>query len=585
MLYIKKVVQSCQTNSPLAVVKKLYISFLNKRREGVPLTEKMKRVEQFELYSLDVDGLHITDQLIIEKPFTEEEVLAAHFTNPGRRVTALTQEVRQVDAGAMMSRFSRSALTGEDLFLKEFYRNPDRGDKFYARVLAEYGDDSVAELGGAHVMCHGVSQLTVKDLEDSRIGISPLEKSTRYVSFAEKKDGKYLYFREPRIMASEHARLYERTCDALFDTHVEAFNTLHDWVVEEYPQQPDESDVAFRLSRKAKALDLTRGLLPAATQTNVGLYGNGRAFEYLLIKLHASPLQESRDVATEMQTELEKVIPAFVRRVREDKYGAAQIAFLRNRDQRVRRVAAELVGHLTPEPAPEVSLVTFASETDQIVSRILYEGCELPLAQINREVQGLDVKDKKRVVDAYLEGRTNRRHKPGRAFEVQPYVFDILADFGIYRDLQRHRMVSQKRQRLTTHNGFDTPAEITNLGLSQDWNDAMDTAKEAFKTLETDFPFEAQYVVPLASNLRWYMGMNPREVFWQTELRTTPQGHPNYRRVVNKMWDLAKERDPLVFDSPIVERNREECEKNYLERQAAQKKIDEKLRKIGEKRS
>lgn len=511
----------------------------------------------------------------------DKETLQKFFTNPFGRVTAFTPMMKQVDAGAIFSRYSRSPDIAEVIFTKEFLENPNRGEEFYAKVLALYGDDSIAELGGAHVMFQGVSQLASKELEDVRIGLSPLEKSTRYVNFADKDEGgKFRYIRPSAIMSSKHAELFERTCDSLFQTYVDMVERATQWAKQKFPKDEKESDRAFESSRKARGLDISRALLPAATMTNVGVYGNGRAFEYLLLKMLSSPLQETTELANEAHTELTKVIPAFVKRIRDDKYGQAHMDFIRSRDEKIRKIALEIFGDQKMKDMPEVQLVEFASDTDQVVSRILYEGCEFPLSQIKEFVEKMSDAEKQKIIDAYLEGRSNRRHKPGRAFEAQPYVFDVAADFGIYRDLQRHRMLSQMRQRLTTNIGFVIPDEVVEFGGEKEWNDAMRSADEAFHEIEKENFFDAQYVVPLAYRVRWYMAMVPREVYWVAELRTIPQGHPNYRRVANEIWDLAKKKAPLIFNSNIVEQNRMDCETNRLERQKSEMKIDKKMKEL-----
>jgi len=518
--------------------------------------------------------------LIVDEKDKEE--LKKFFTNPFGRVTAFTSLMKQVDAGAIFSRYSRSPDIAETIFVKEFLNNPDRGEDFYAKVLALYGDDSIAELGGAHVMFQGVSQLAAKELEDVRIGLSPLEKSTRYVNFGNKdEEEKFQYIRPSPIMGSSHAELFENTCNNLFETYVKLADQVFEWAKEKFPKQESETDRGFISSRKAKGFDITRALLPAATKTNVGIYGNGRAFEYLLLRMNSSPLQETTDLANDAYIELEKVIPAFVKRIKDSKYGEAHSEFLRKRDESIRQLAKEFLGEIKSKEVPEVELIQFSSDKDQIVSRILYEGCELPLSQIKGFVENkTSDSEKQKIINAYLEGRDNRRHKPGRAFEVQPLVFDINADFGIYRDLHRQRMQSQVRQKLNTRIGFTMPDEIRRVGAENEWKEAMKISDEVFRKIEVDHPFEAQYIVPLAYKIRWYMGMNPRELFWVAELRTTPQGHPNYRRVVNKMWDLAVEKNPLIFNSKVVEKNREDCEKSILERQESEKRIDKKMKEL-----
>lgn len=506
--------------------------------------------------------------------------LNKYFTNPGGRVTSLTPEAKSVDVAAALSMYSRNQKVIEDIFVEDIEPGKVKSSDFFSRVFGNYGDDSVAELTGAYLSFSGVSQVLSKVIEDPRIAFSAIEKSTRYVTFAKKDDeGKYQYVREPTIMKTPFAGLYERLCDYQFDSHVKSFDIVHEWVKEKNPIIESETELAFAQSRRAKALDITRGLLPAATKTNIGVFANGRTMENLLVKLFSAPYAESRQVGEESYAELMKVIPDFVSRVKVAKYGQAQIDYLTERDKRMQGLTKEMLGGLKPMEVPEVTLVEFASMEDQIMSRALYENSDLPLSQINSVVASMGDQERRIVMRAYLGERKDRRHKPGRALEAYPLTFDVLSSYAILRDLQRQRMQSQFKQKLTTKFGYDMPEEIAENGLEKKWKDVMSISDDVFRELEEDFPYESQYVVPMASNVRWYMSMNPREMFWVGELRTTPQGHPSYRRVVNDMWDKAAKKHPLIFESPIMEKNRKDCKGLVLERQASEIKISKKMEK------
>lgn len=150
------------------------------------------------------------------------------------------------------------------------------------------------------------------------------------------------------------------------------------------------------------------------------------------------------------------------------------------------------------------------------------------------------------IIAKYLEKRQNRRHKAGRALEHAAYTFDILADFGLYRDLHRHRMLTQERQLLTCFHGYEVPKEIKEAGFDKQFTEAMEQAKEAWKKIYEKFPHEAQYVVPMSYKIRWYMRMSLREAFHMIELRTMPQGHESYRRVCQQMHQRIKEVHPFL---------------------------------------
>src|SRR5713226_3941634 len=301
----------------------------------------------------------------------EAGVLARYFTNLDRPVFAL-RNLPEVVKGALFSRYSRTEKSLRRVLLEEFINAPEAGfeglagrvhlddlvatrraEEFYERVLVGYGDDSVAELAGAHLAVERTSTLAAKALEDSRIGISPLEKSTRYVRFDRPgRDGRYLYHRGPELAHPGYAR----AADALFATYSSLVEPATQAIRERFPQEEGETDRAWKSATRAKALDLLRGLLPAGTLTNLGLFGNGRAFEYLITKLSASELPECRLLATDLHRELAMVIPSFVKRALDDRYGGPAA----ERMARIRSGMSRLAAH-QPEPAaisePSVKLV------------------------------------------------------------------------------------------------------------------------------------------------------------------------------------------------------------------------------------
>ncbi|MBI4361115.1 FAD-dependent thymidylate synthase [Candidatus Micrarchaeota archaeon] len=519
----------------------------------------------------------------------EQAILKPYFTNLDQDVFAL-RNLPEVVKGALFSRYSRTTKSLRRVLLDEFIQDQDmafdqivsaptkdetvaiqKAEQFYDRVLVGFGDDSVAELGGAHIAIENTSNVVTKILEDGRIGLSPLEKSTRYVYFNQKKNGKYAYYREPLLMETDSA-LYEKTCDALFDAYTTLMDPVTKYVQEKFPQT-DSSDRAYQSATRAKVCDILRGLLPAATQTNVGLFGNGRAFEYLLLKMYASPLQEARDTAAAMHAELEKVVPSFVKRAN-DKHGKATQAFFQQTQAQLQAIA-------TPSSTQnrEVILVEYDEKAeDKIVAAILYESSHADLATLKQTVSKMTPDQKQHVLDAYCAHRQNRRHKPGRAFEHANYTFSIQANYGAYRDLQRHRMLTQHRQLLTTNHGFDLPPEIVDADLKEQFTAPLLSAQNAYNEFK-DQPGQAQYVVPMAFRLQWYFTLNLRALYHLVELRSMPQGHPDYRRVAVAMADEAAKAQPrLTKYMKFVHRNQ-----TGLERIESEKKIDEKIRQVKEK--
>jgi thymidylate synthase ThyX len=518
----------------------------------------------------------------------EASLLARYLTNLDGRVFAL-RNLPEVVKGALFSRYSRTEKSLRRVLLEEFLQDPDSGiappgedasdpvasdraEDFYQRVLVGYGDDSVAELAGAHLAVERVSQLASKALEDARIGLSPLEKSTRYVRFDRADgDGRYPYYRAPEL---SHPA-YEPGLDALFATYAELVSPLLDAIRERHPIAAGESERAWRSATRAKALDLLRGLLPAATFTNLGLYGNGRAFEYLLTKLSASELPECRRLAGEMHGELGQVIPAFVRRALDGRYGAPAAARM--------AAAREAVGSLAPPPRHDpadvsVRLLEHDAEADaerRVAAAALFAQGDAPLASLS----GSDV-DVPAVLEAALGKRENRRDRAPRALEHVSYTFEIVANFGAYRDLQRHRMLTQERQRLGTWLGFDVPDQLADYGVADRAAGALERAGELHRELAGALGESlAQYAVPLAYRLRWYARLNLREVFHLCELRTTPQGHPDYRHVAQELYREVRRVHPrLAGYARFVDLS----PGDEMERRASERRIDDKLRALRE---
>lgn len=490
----------------------------------------------------------------------EKKILKDHFSNVDGSVFAITTP-KQVDRGALMSRYSRTDKSMRVVFLNEFLQNKNRGEEFYNRVLLEYGDDSVAELGEAQIAIEGLSNIAVKKIEDRRIGLSYLEKSSRYVAWNKKENGEYRFYREPKLMKSPFADDYLEACNFSFDVYSKNIEPMTNYIREKFPidkfsfkdskdgtdkqfsklkveQDIKSAKMIYRGSTKAKALDILRGLLPASTLTNVGITGNGRAFEYLLTILFSSPLQEERDLALKIKKELDKVIKSFVRRS-DDKYGKTLQKYLSD----TRITSAKFTKKYTkgiPYFGTKTKLVDFEPEKkamNKVISSILFEQSGgLSYHQILQQVKKMPMKTKKNIIESYARLRKNRRHRPPRAFETTEYTFDLVNNFGMFRDFHRHRALTLQRQLLTTDHGFTVPKEIEILGIKKEFNECMKKTKIVFDKIRKSFPFEAQYAVNFAYNYQYNMHLNLREACHLIELRTVPQGHVDYRKVSQEMY-------------------------------------------------
>ena len=488
----------------------------------------------------------------------EKEILAKHFSNVSKKVFAITTP-RQVDRGALMSRYSRTDKSMRRIFLDEFIKNKDRGEEFYNRVLLEYGDDSVAELGEAQIAIEGLSNIAVKKIEDRRIGLSYLEKSSRYVAWNKKERGRYKFYRDPTLQDSRFADVYEESCNYSFDTYSKNVEPMVEYIRERYPitkytfkdsagkekqysklkleNEIKSANMIYRSSTKAKALDILRGLLPASTLTNVGITGNGRAFEYLLVILGASELAEEQQLARQIKAELDITIGSFVRRA-DSRYGKMLQEYM----QKTRKVSAKAARGITERMPAEkfVNLTDWEPEgvaMDKVVSAAIYEhSTGTSYKETIRQVRKMPQSRKAEIVDSFAKIRGNRRHRPPRAFESTYYTFDLLNNFGMFRDLHRHRTLTLQRQLLTADHGHHVPKEISGLGIEKDYTDCMKISKEAFEKIRKKYPEQAQYVVNFAYNYPYYIKFNLREAVHMIELRTVPQGHADYREVAQQMY-------------------------------------------------
>ncbi len=540
------------------------------------------------------------NHLLSEFSIKEKKILSDHFSNTDGNVFAIITP-RQVDRGALMSRYSRTDKSMRRIFLDEFLKNKNRGEEFYNRVLLEYGDDSVAELGEAQIAIEGLSNIAVKKIEDRRIGLSYLEKSSRYVAWNKKENGKYRFYRDPKIMKSKFADAYEESCNFSFDVYSRNIEPMINYVREKYPIEKysfkdstdgkeksfsklkNESDIKsanmiYRGSTKAKALDILRGLLPASTLTNVGITGNGRAFEYLLTILGSSELKEEQDLASKIKKELDTTIKSFVRRA-DDKYGKAFQKYLNEVRKKSKSIVSKQIKSI-PTKGSFTKLVDFELEKnaiDKIITSILYEQSPSTSYQnILKQVKKMSISNKNKIISEFVKIRTNRRHRPSRAFESVYYTFDLCNNFGMFRDFHRHRALTLERQLLTTDHGFSIPNEIKILGIEKDFKDCMNKTRETFDKIRTKYPEQGQYVVNFAYNYPYYMKFNLREACHLIELRTVPQGHVDYRRVAQQMFHQINRVHPNL--SKIMKFV--DMKEYDLERFESEKRTEEKRKKL-----
>ena len=531
---------------------------------------------------------------------SERTLLEGHFSNLDKPVFAITTP-RQVDRGALMSRYSRTSKSMRRVFLDEFAHNKNRGEEFYRRVLTEYGDDSVAELGEAQIAIEGLSNIAVKKIEDRRIGLSFLEKSSRYVDWSRKSGGQYLFYREPTIMESRFADEYLNACNLAFDTYSRSINPMIGYLEEIrpisgyaftdssdgtqklYPHLSGSSDIEsakkiYKRSVKATTLDMLRGLLPASTMTNVGITGNGRAFEYLLTILYSSELKEEQDLAESIKLELDTVIRSFVRRSN-NKHGQELQEYLRAVKDTAGQISKAHLAGVGVREGYRTDLCWHDPEDvamNRVIAALMYEQSPgVTYDDIYRHAGAMTREKKAGIIESLAGLRKNRRHRPPRAFEMTGYTFDLINNFGMFRDMHRHRVLTLERQLLTADHGYAVRPEVEGAGIRKEFEECMEATAEVFGKIRAEHPHQAQYVVNFAYNYPYFVHLNLREAVHLIELRTTIQGHPDYRWVAHHMHSRIKDAHPVLSriirfaDTREIDLTRFEAEKKIERRRAA----------------
>jgi thymidylate synthase ThyX len=482
------------------------------------------------------------------EPFTEGErrALEPYVSNLDGPVFAL-HNLPQVTCAALFARYSRSPKSLRRLLLDEFLGDQgasgaaaagagaQKAGELFSRVLAEFGDDSVAQLGGVHIACEQVSQPLAKAIEWGRLA-AYLEQSTRYIPYTDKRDGFFRYHRDPALMRSRHAQSYVAAMDALFETYSEILEPLQGHLDAKTPELGDAA--ARKRAIRALALDVARALLPAGTVSNVGVFASAQSLEQMVMRLRAHPLPEAQAYAELINTELQQVIPDFISRLDRPDRGGRWVEYLRD----LRATTNQHAVSGSDGAGESVRLLDWDQGAEnRIMSAALFDQSSADLAAIERHVEALSGAEKDELWDDIVGDRGNRRHRPGRGFEHTAYTFEITSDYGAFRDLQRHRMLTVQWQALTTGLGYAVPEAIVEAGLESRWCTAADRAESTHEEIVSEFPEQAQYLVTLGHRIRYVMRLNVREAMQMIELRTSPQAHPNYRKVCRELHRQIKD--------------------------------------------
>jgi thymidylate synthase ThyX len=491
--------------------------------------------------------------------FTEEErrLLSPHVTNLDRPVFALVN-LPETIKGALFARYSRYPGTLRRLYLEEFAADvPEGGRPFegeegkraaglYERVFMGYGDDSIAQVGGAHVACEWVSNILTKVLQRGRLA-AYLEQSTRYIPYDQPlphaAGGGYRFYRDDEL-GPEYAQAMEE----LFEIYSRSLVEVRKWAAERWPRG-EEPEAAWQRSIKAKALDLLRGLLPASTLSHVGIFASGQAYEQLLLRMLASPLPEARQFATMILEELKKVMPSFVARVERPDRGGEWISYLERRREAAERWVARMGLDRSEgdEMAPSVELIDVDGSEEELIAASLFESAGSAERAILDRVRALPPDEQAEIIADLAGDRSNRRHRPGRGWEAVRYRFEIVSDYGGFRDLQRHRMLTCQWQRLSPDLGAGIPDEVREAGAGSEYERALEISRaEHDRLAATGFHEAAPYALCLGYRIRYLLDLNAREAMHLIELRSGREGHPTYRAVAQAMYERIASVHPAI---------------------------------------
>jgi dTMP kinase len=509
-----------------------------------------------------------------------QKYLEAAVTDTKGDVYAFTDKLDPVTIAAAMARLSRRADDMRITILDEFAGNVGKDEKLLERVITAYGDDSVQQLSGLHLVIENASNILTKKIEWGRLA-AYLEQSTRYIYFDQKdKDDHYRYY-IPKHFKPGVKKQYCEAMDTIFDLYSAMVHQLTEYIRVNSTTPDDERDFAWQSATRAQACDAVRHILPVATTSTVGVFASAQALESLIMHLQSDPLPEAQKTGQDLLREARKVLPMFLQRADKPERGGAIIAYRANTNAEVKRLANEYLSdkHAGSE-TKSVTLTDYWPRNElSLIPDMLYEHSDLSLDELESEVNKWPYDKKSEVFGAYIGERLNRRHRPGRALEKAHYSWDIVCDYGIFRDLQRHRMVDDLEwQALTPRFGYDVPKLIEDASLTDQYEACFEISLKLYSVLQKAGHYlEAQYATLLGHKMRWKVTYNAREAFHLHELRTSPQGHPGYRKLVLEMHERLEEVHPMIASAMKFVNTEEDLE---LTRLAAERYTQFKLKQL-----
>jgi thymidylate synthase ThyX len=529
---------------------------------------------------LEADG----DRLKITKKGLD--YLSGIVTDNKGPVYAFYGKASPLMIAAAMARLSRRGSDLRETYLDEFaFTGEQDAGGLIHRVVTAYGDDSVQQLIGLHLVVEDASNILTKLLEWGRFG-AYLEQSTRYIYFDQKNAaGKYRYY-VPQNLNKKIKDEYCKTLDEIFDLYSIMARRATNYVREKTGEPGDEREkIAWKGATRAQACDAIRPTLPVATTATVGIFGSSQAIESLILHLLSEDLLEARQTGERILAEARKVIPSFLERTDKPERGGAITAHRASTRAEITALAKKYIPSDKPSNKEEIKLLDYYPKNElDVAAHILFSASDASYADIKKAVGKLNDSQKKEIIKTYMGERLNRRHKPGRAMEVPHYLWEVTTDYGVFRDLQRHRVVDAfEWQHLGIELGYEIPKLVKEAGLTKDFKKCFELSERLYKDMQkAGYSAEAQYASLFGHRMRFRIGLNARAAFHFIELRSAPQGHPGYRRVVTKMYEQIAKVHPEIAKSMRFINKDEDPE---LTRLAAELATQYKLEKLGVKNS
>lgn len=516
--------------------------------------------------------------------FTEEDkkLLSRFVTNLDKDVYCIKNLPEEVVA-VLFAYYSRSVNSFRENLLnvmkdgdidlshiKDIYDNSEtmssakeKAAKFHEKWVLNYGHASIAEHANIKFAFHNISNVFTKIIEDNRLG-SFTEKSSRYVVF-----DKDAFYKPKAIINSEFKDEYLKVMSTLFETYDKLLEPMKDFIKKRMPKSEDVSERAYDSSVKAKACDSIRYLLPAATSTSMGMAINARCAAHAIKKLLSSPLDESREVGKMMLEEGRKICPTLLKYADYNEYTAET-------DKAIFELAKNKLGKDTTSVEQPVKIVHYDPDCeDKLITSILYKHGKQDYCTILNKVRSMNKLDKENVIHEFFK-KMGRHDYPLRELEHINFTMEMIMDLGAFRDVQRHRLVTQTNQLNTCDHGYETPEDIIEAGFKEEYDNAMKEAKKLYDKIKEIYPYEAQYVVPYAFRKQMLFTWNLRELEHFIRLRSGEHGHISYRRIAQKCHEEIEKLFPILAKYLRVDKN-----EYYLGRLKSEIRFDEKLKKQG----